>query len=73
MQAAEFQNGEAIHIVYILCWNRREDEFLASLKSLHLFAKTALKEEPGYYHVHIISNEGVRIFTAYHQICTCIS
>ena len=57
MQAADFRNAEAMHIVYVLCWNRREDEFLTSLKSLHLFAEISLKEEPGYYHVHVITNE----------------
>ena len=61
MQAADFKNEQAIHIVYIVCQSHREDEFLVSLKSLHLFAETTLKDEPGYYHVHIITNKGVRI------------
>ncbi len=70
MQAADFRNEEAIHIVYILCGSHREDEFLTSLKSLHLFAVTALQEEPAYYHVHIISNQQVRDASHTCHACT---
>ena len=60
MQASDFKNEEAIHIVYIMCWEHRLEELITSLKSLHLFAKAALKEGPAFFHVHVISDDWVR-------------
>lgn len=60
LQDSAFKDEEAIHIAYLLCSHRRQDEFLASLSSLHLFAETALKSEPAYYHIHVIADDVVR-------------
>lgn len=58
LQDKTFRNEEAIHIVYILCWICRQDELMASIKSLHLFAEAALQNEPpAPYHIHIIAKD----------------
>ena len=48
-----------MHIVYIMCGEERSHEFMASLKSLHLFAKVALNADQNYYHIHVITADTV--------------
>lgn len=59
VQKEDFREEEAIHIVYVMCGDERSDEFMASLKSLHLFAKAALNEDLNYYHIHVITADTV--------------
>ena len=59
VQSENFRDEEAIHIVYVTCTEERTDEFMASLKSLHLFAKVALNVDQNYYHIHVITSETV--------------
>ncbi|MCJ1360808.1 MAG: Glucoside xylosyltransferase 2 [Icmadophila ericetorum] len=55
VQKEDFRDEEAMHIVYIMCGEERSHEFMASLKSLHLFAKVALNADQNYYHIHVIT------------------
>lgn len=57
------KEGELIHIVYTNCGNAKKAEFLTSLKSMHVFAKRALKSTTAFFHIHIISDGTVRRFS----------
>ena len=59
VQKEDFRDEEAMHIVYIMCGEERSHEFMASLKSLHLFAKVALNADQNYYHIHVITADTV--------------
>ena len=70
VQKEDFREEEAIHIVYVMCGEERSDEFMASLKSLHLFAKVALQADQNYFHIHVITADTVSFSFMHHP---CIS
>ena len=74
VQKEDFREEEAIHIVYVMCGEERSDEFMASLKSLHLFAKVALQADQNYFHIHVITADTVSFsFMHYPCISPCLS
>ena len=62
VQKEDFREEKAMHIVYVMCGAERSHEFLASVKSLHLFAKVALNADQNYYHIHVITADTVSFF-----------
>ena len=68
VQKEDFREEEAIHVVYVMCGEERSDEFMASLKSLHLFAKVALQADQNYFHIHVITADTVS-FNFMHHPC----
>ena len=68
VQKEDFREEEALHIVYVMCGEERSDEFMASLKSLYLFAKVALNADQNYYHIHVITADTVS-FSFVHSPC----
>ena len=57
LQEHDASLAKAISIIYIVCG--RKDEFLASLKSLHLFAKAAITSPEDIFQIHVISDDTV--------------
>ena len=70
LQEHDASLAKAISIIYIVCG--RKDEFLASLKSLHLFAKAAITSPEDVFRIHVITDDTVSPCCHSFQLHVCI-